>query len=172
MRLAGRPLRPNRRLLLGSLLAASLAGCGFQLRRAPEMRFRTVMLRGFAERSPLAEELRANIDASSTTRVVETLGQADVVLEALTEARERSVVASSGAGQVRELQLRLRFSFQLSTPSGRVLLPPRQLLLSRDMSYSETIALAKEQEEAALFRAMQSDIVAQVMRRLASVNDL
>ena len=37
------------------------------------------------------------------------------------------------------------------------------------MSYNETAALAKEQEEAALYRAMQSDIVAQVMRRLAAV---
>ena len=30
----------------------------------------------------------------------------------------------------------------------------------------ESLALAKEQEEALLFRAMQSDIVSQVMRRL------
>ena len=37
------------------------------------------------------------------------------------------------------------------------------------MSYTENAALAKEQEEAFLYRAMQSDIVAQVMRRLASV---
>jgi LPS-assembly lipoprotein len=44
------------------------------------------------------------------------------------------------------------------------------ILLSRDMSYSETAALAKEQEENLLYRAMQSDIVAQVMRRLASVS--
>jgi LPS-assembly lipoprotein len=43
------------------------------------------------------------------------------------------------------------------------------LLLSRDMSYSESFALAKEQEESQLFRAMQSDIVAQVMQRLARV---
>ena len=37
------------------------------------------------------------------------------------------------------------------------------------MSYNESAALAKEQEEALLYRAMQSDIVSQVMRRLASV---
>jgi len=37
------------------------------------------------------------------------------------------------------------------------------------MTYSEGVALAKEQEEAMLFRAMQSDIVAQVMRRLAAL---
>ena len=40
---------------------------------------------------------------------------------------------------------------------------------SRDLSYTESAALAKEQEEAILYRAMQSDIVSQVMRRLASV---
>jgi LPS-assembly lipoprotein len=37
------------------------------------------------------------------------------------------------------------------------------------MSFTESAALAKEQEEAALFRAMQSDIVSQVLRRLAAI---
>ena len=37
------------------------------------------------------------------------------------------------------------------------------------MSYSETSALAKEQESEMLYRSMQSDVVAQVMRRLAAV---
>jgi LPS-assembly lipoprotein len=44
-----------------------------------------------------------------------------------------------------------------------------EILLSRDMNYSESLALAKEQEEQLLYRAMQTDIVAQVMRRLAAV---
>jgi LPS-assembly lipoprotein len=48
-------------------------------------------------------------------------------------------------------------------------MPRVQLLLSRDMSYSETFALAKEHEEAELFRDMQADVVAQVLRRLASI---
>jgi LPS-assembly lipoprotein len=44
------------------------------------------------------------------------------------------------------------------------------LLLSRDLNYSEVQALAKEQEEAELFRDMQSDIVNQVLRRLAAIH--
>ena len=40
---------------------------------------------------------------------------------------------------------------------------------ARTAGYSETAALAKEHEEAELFREMQSDIVAQVLRRLAAV---
>ena len=83
-----------------------------------------------------------------------------------------ALVASTAAGQVREVQLRSRFNFRLTNVAGRELLAPREILLSRDMSYSETIALAKEQEETALYRAMQTDIVTQVMRRLAAVGPL
>ncbi|HEY2925728.1 LPS assembly lipoprotein LptE [Piscinibacter sp.] len=161
----------SRRLLLAAG-AAALAGCGFELRRAPELRFRTIQLIGFKPHSPLAEELRRHIDSSQTTLVVESAAQAQVQLEALADARERSVVASTAAGQVRELQLRARLNFRVRTPSGKELIPATEILLSRDMSYSETVALAKEQEEALLFRAMQNDIVAQVMRRLAALQAL
>ncbi len=162
-------LMSRRTALLAAGSTALLAACGFELRRAPDLGFRTIQLKGFAERSPLADELRMNINASRTTLVVDAAGQAQVILEALTDTREKSVVASTAAGQVREVQLRARFSFRLNTPAGKELLTPREILLSRDMSYSETIALAKEQEEAALYRAMQTDIVSQVMRRLAVV---
>jgi LPS-assembly lipoprotein len=101
--------------------------------------------------------------------VVEAVTQAQVVLEALSDARERSVVASTTAGQVREIQLRTRLQFRVRTGAGRELIPPTELLMSRDISYSESLALAKEQEEAQLYAAMQGDIVAQVMRRLAAV---
>jgi len=154
-----------------AVVASTLAGCGFELRRAPELRFRTIALSGFKINSPLAEELRLNINQSPTTVVVEAASQAQVVLESISDARERSVVASTAAGQVRELQLRTRFNFRLRTPAGRELIPATELLLSRDMSYSESVALAKEQEEALLYRTMQSDIVAQVMRRLAAVQN-
>jgi LPS-assembly lipoprotein len=158
----------DRRTLL-ALGLAGLAGCGFELRRAPELKFRTLALTGFAAKSPLAEELRMNVNASRTTLIVDATSKAQVVLEALADAREKSVVASTAAGQVRELQLRARLNFRLRTPAGKELIPATEILLSRDMSYSETAALAKEQEEAFLYRAMQSDIVAQVMRRLAAI---
>ena len=159
----------RRRHLLGAAAASALAGCGFRLRRPPELHFRTIALTGFRAHSPLADELKLNLNSSRTTVVVEAPSQAQVVFEALADARERSVVASTAAGQVRELQIRTRLQFRLHTPAGKELIAPTELVLSRDMSYSENLALAKEQEEALLFRTMQSDIVSQVMRRLAAV---
>ena len=43
------------------------------------------------------------------------------------------------------------------------------IVMAPNMSYSETVALAKEYEEEQLLRAMQSDIIGQLMRRLAHV---
>ena len=157
----------RRRAIL--LAGAAVSACGFELRRAPELNFRTVQLIGFKPHSPLADELRQSLATSATTTVVESAAQAQVQLEALADARDKSVVASTATGQVREIQVRARLSFRLRTPAGKELIAPTEIALSRDMSYSESVALAKEQEEALLYRAMQSDIVAQVMRRLAAV---
>jgi LPS-assembly lipoprotein len=43
---------------------------------------------------------------------------------------------------------------------------------TRDISFNESSALAKETEEQLLYRDMQSDIVQQLMRRLAAVKSL
>jgi LPS-assembly lipoprotein len=168
--------RSSRRQLLRSFTALAAAGagaalvsaCGFELRRALVLPFQRAALAGFDRQSPLATALRHSL-AQSAVEVVESLAQAQVVLQAITDKRDRSVVASTAAGQVREMQIKLNFEFRLATPGGRELIPATALLLSRDMSYSESFALAKEQEEAQLFQAMQSDIVGQVMQRLARV---
>jgi LPS-assembly lipoprotein len=157
----------RRRLLLGA--AVTLPGCGFALKRAPELSFKTIQLTGFAPRSPLAAELKMNLEASPTTRVVESVGEAQVVLQALSEAREKVVVAQTSANQIREFELRLRFNFRVRSGTGKDLIPDSEILLRRSLTYTESAALAKEQEEAFLYRAMQSDIVSQVLRRLASI---
>jgi LPS-assembly lipoprotein len=161
----------RRRTLLQSMplgmSVAALGACGFELRVDPTLPFERIALEGFAPRSPLADEIRKALERS--VQVAATPSKAEVVLQAINDLREKSVVASTAAGQVREVRLRVKFEFKLTTPGGRVLIPATELLLARDMSYSESIALAKEQEEAQLYRSMQSDVVAQLMRRLARV---
>jgi LPS-assembly lipoprotein len=157
----------QRRALLALLPAVGVAGCGFELRRPPELPFSRLALSGFAPRSPLADELKRTL--AQTVQVVEQVNQAEAVLQALVDRREKSVTASTAAGQVRGLQLRVRFEFRLVTPGGREYIPDTVLQLARDMSYTETFALAKEQEEQQLYAAMQTDIVQLLMRRLAEV---
>ncbi|MGY4831292.1 LPS-assembly lipoprotein LptE [Sphaerotilaceae bacterium SBD11-9] len=161
-----------RRRSFALALVALAAGCGYQLRRAPELKFKTLQLAGFKMHSPLAAELRRSLAASTTTQVVEAASQAEVVLESLADARDKGVVASTTAGQVREVQLRARFNFRVRTPAGKELIAPTEIALNRDMTYNERDALAKELEEEALYRAMYSDIAQQVLRRLAAIQTL
>lgn len=158
----------QRRALLSLTSALALAGCGFAPRREPELQFRSLGLQGFKPDSPLAAEIKRQLSRTKAV-FVEDFNKAEVVLEAKRDSRDKTVVVSTSVGQVREWQLQLRLDYLLRTPAGEILLPFTELRLTREMNYTESAALAKEQEEAQLFRSMQSDAVAQVMRRLAAI---
>lgn len=158
----------QRRLLLLGAASVSLTGCGFELRREPELLFRSIAMTGFKPTSPLALALRRQL-ALTPVKLLDDANRVDLVLEVLRDSSDKTVVVSTAAGQVREWQLRLRFDYLLRTPSGELLMPRTDLMMTREMNYTESMALAKEQEEALLFRAMQSEAVGQVMRRLAAV---
>lgn len=162
----------QRRTLLTFAPAALLAGCGFRLRGVPEFGFDSLYIAAPAG-SPLARELQRTLDGSGSKlqvlREPAALPQAQAIMDLLQEQQERVVVGLNASGQVRELQLRLRIKFKLRTPAGVELIPETELLQQRDISYNETIALAKEAEEALLYRNMRTDLVQQLMRRLAAV---
>ena len=159
-------------LALSGAAATSLTACGFRLRGVPQFAFSSLYVQAGAG-SGVARELVRTLQGvgGGVTLLTEPaqLPQAQVVLEVLSEVPERIVVGQSATGQVRELQLRLRLRFRLRGQDGQEWIAPTELVQTRDVSYSETIALSKEGEEALLFRNMQTDLVQQLMRRLATV---
>jgi LPS-assembly lipoprotein len=162
----------DRRTLLAVAPVALLAACGFELRKAPDFAFTTLYL---GSNSALANELRRSVAASGKVEVIvdpAQLGRAEVILDTLADLREKAVVGLSASGQVREFQLRTRYRFRLRSRSGKELIPETELLLTRDISFNESLVLSKEAEEGLLYRDMQADIVQQLMRRLAAVKSL
>ncbi|HSI53909.1 MAG TPA: LPS assembly lipoprotein LptE, partial [Ramlibacter sp.] len=146
----------NARRALLLCLAVTLSACGFQLRQAPTFAFQTIYI-GSAPSSSLGNELKRTIAYSDGLTVVEAAGlpTTHVVLEVLTDQREKVVVGVSASGQVREFQLRTRLKFKLRTPAGKELIPETELLQQRDISFNESAVLAKEAEENLLYRDMQ-----------------
>ena len=160
--------------LMASTAALSLGGCGFALRKAPNFAF-TTLYSSLAETSPLGVELRRSLESTRKVKVVtdgRQINEAQVVLDVLSDQREKVVLSLNAAGQVREFQLRMRFRFRLRTVAGKELIPDTEILQQRDISFNESAMLAKEAEEGLLYRDMQSDIVQQIMRRLAAVTAL
>lgn len=163
----------RRRTLLAITLGTPLLGaCGFALRKPPEFAFKTIAL-AMPANSSLTTELRRQLEGTGRVQVITDpaqVGKADAVLESPGEVRERVVVSVNATGEVRELTLRIRFSFRLRTADGRELLPMSEIMRQIDQSYAESAALSKEQEGLMLYQNMQSDIVQQVMRRLATAH--
>ena len=154
------------RAAFAGVMAALLSACGFHLRGQAQLPFETLYIPGS---SPLAVELKRNVAVASRTRLVDSVGDAQAVLGFTTELRDKVILSFNTAGRVSEYQLRYRVGIRVTNPKGaQVYLPTSEILVTRDMAYSDAQVLAKEAEEALLYRDMQSDMVQQILRRLVA----
>jgi len=154
---------------LAAVATLGLSACGFRLRGSQAFAFSRIAILPNPGAS-LAEEVRRSFGGAVQVLDAKTpLTQAQIILDILQEQREKVVVGTNSSGQVRELQLRIRLNFKVRTPDGRELLPETEIVQRRDLSFNESAVLAKDAEEALLYRDMQSDIVQQLMRRLSTL---
>jgi len=161
----------DRRALLAAFAAVvttALGGCGFQLRGAQTLPIDTLFL-ALPVNSPLGAEITRVVRSSTNAKVVSDRKQAQAILELLGEAREREVLSINAQGRAREYQLRLLSTFRVTDPNGIDLIAPTTLTARRDVSFNESELLAKESEEALLYRDMQSDLVRQMVTRLQGI---
>jgi LPS-assembly lipoprotein len=154
-----------RALFLAATLA--LSACGFQLRGTASLPFDTLYMPP-ATGGGIVLDLKRNIQAGTQTVVVDDPKQAEALLEFTEEAREKIILSLAATGRVREYQLRYRVGFRVHDGKGGVFVPPGSVQLTRDITFNDSEVLAKESEEALLFRDMQFDMVQQIMRRLAA----
>jgi LPS-assembly lipoprotein len=162
----------QRRSLFALPVAALLGGCGFKLRGKQNYAFETIAVtpeKGAAVASELSRYL-----GDMVRPVAPPAGGVppEVIVDILGETREKVIVAINASGQVREYQLRIKVRFRMRNSQGRDLIEPTDILQERDISFNESAVLAKEAEEVLLYRDMQSDIVQQLLRRIAAVKSL
>ena len=149
-----------------ALLCVLLAACGFQLRGTADVPFQTIYLPPVT--GGIGLELKRNIQAGTRAKVVDSPKDAEAVLEFTQDSREKEILSLTGTGRVREFQLRYRVGFRVHDGKGREFVPATTVVLLRDISFNDTDVLAKESEEQLLYRDMQSDMVQQILRRLAA----
>jgi LPS-assembly lipoprotein len=153
------------------LLAVALAACGFQLRGTNglyHMPFQSIYL-GFSDTSPLGTELKRHLRGGDAVAVVTDPAKADAQFDVLSENRAKSILSLNSQGRVREYQLTYTLVFRVRDAKGAELLGPTTIGLKRSIAFNESQVLAKETEEALLYRDMQSDLVQQILRRLAAI---
>jgi len=158
------------RTVAALLIAGSLTACGFQLRGSNgsyTMPFHSLYLT-FPDTSALGTELKRNLRAGEVV-IADKPDQAEAQFVVLGETRGKSIQSLNSLGRVREYLLTYTLTFAVRDPKGVELLPSTEITLRRNMAFDETQVLAKESEEALLYRDMQADLVQQIMRRLAAL---
>jgi LPS-assembly lipoprotein len=155
------------RAALAIALSLLLAGCGFQLRGTADLPFETIYTPP-ANAPGIALDLRRNIKSGTRTELVDDPKKAEAILEFAQETREKLILSLAASGRVREYQLRYRVGFRVTDGKGGEFVPLSTVQLTRDITYNDSDVLSKESEEGLLYRDMQTDMVQQIMRRLAA----
>jgi LPS-assembly lipoprotein len=154
-------------LVLG--LSLLLVGCGFQLRGSGQqfmIPFKTVHL-AIPENSPLTIELSRNILGQG--QIVSERKAAQATIEILSESRDKSILSLNSQGRVREFNLSYTVRFRVTDNESRELMPANEISLRRNINFNESQVLAKEAEETLLYKDMQSDLIQQLLRRIATI---
>jgi LPS-assembly lipoprotein len=159
-------------LLRSILLAAAvlLAGCGFQLRGSgtvAALPFQSIYLAQAG--TPLGVELRRAINNSGGASVAADVRSAQATIDVMTDSREKVILSLNSQGRVREYTLGYRVVFRVKDSKENELLAPTEIYLRRTLSFNEAQVLAKETEEATLYRDMQTEMVHQILRRVAAI---
>lgn len=147
-------------------LALCLSSCGFQLRGDPAVGLPSLYV-STATPSLVATDIRRAL-AGGPTRVVTSPAEATAHLRILGESRDKQVHTITGTGRVYEFELRLVVRYDVVVPGREVpLIPPTEVATRRLISYSETAPIAKEAEEQLLFKDMQVELAARILRQIA-----
>ena len=111
--------------------------------------------------------LKRMIESGSNIRCVKNPNEAEAVLELINQRRDREVLSISDSGRAREYELTLTIEFRVtSTYDDFTYVEPTQLVAHRDITYSESEFLSREKEEEVLYRDMENDLIAQMIRYL------
>ena len=160
-----------RNFVLVLALLAGLSACGFQLRGSGSpynMPFKSIYL-ALPETSSLGTELRRHLRGSDKVEVVSDASRAQATFEVISENRAKSILSLNSQGRVREYLLTYTLVFRVRDASGAEVLGATEISLKRPLTFNESQVLAKESEEGLLYRDMQTDLVQQILRRLAAV---
>jgi LPS-assembly lipoprotein len=144
-----------------------LSGCGFHLRGAVNLPYKTMYLNG-----SMTQELRlylANyLKTAVNTQVVPNALDAQLIVN-INENVGKQILSYNSAGQITAYRIVESVNFSATNAQGEELISPANLFITRDMDFSLSTPTASGELEALLVTDMRQDMVAQIARRIASL---
>jgi LPS-assembly lipoprotein len=158
------------RTLLLSLLVATLAGCGFQLRQEASLppEFSRLRLETVDPFSPLGRDLGRALERAGV-ELTEAPGAA--VLRVPVDRLGSAPLTVGESGRVQEYQLRYHVEAELVGADGRVAMPLQAIELTRDYTFDTAQALGSPGEEEVVREELRREMVQAILRRIEAATD-
>ncbi len=160
------PGRGSLRFALITCLLLCLSACGFHLRGAADVPFKTIYIQGST--LVISKGLNRTLH-NNDVKVLNSAEGADLSLELVGEESEKRIMSLSGKGVVREYELYYRVHYRTRLPGAELWSPVQTIESRRDFSYNDAQLLAKQAEENRLNETMHQDVLNGLMRRLAAI---
>jgi len=161
-------VNPRRRLAL-ALPVLLLAGCGFQLRGAPEWppELNPIYIGGLGARDPFYLTLAQNL-RSAGVEILDARSPGAAELRVLSLREQRRVLSVTGAARISEYELFRVLDAELRVPG----VEPRRLgplRASRVYVFEAAAVLSQSEREEELARAMDHDLQRLLQLRVQAV---
>jgi LPS-assembly lipoprotein len=146
------------------IIALLTTACGYHLRGAYDLPkgMNNVFLQGG---SPLLQEQLNNVLKSSSGRLVDSPGKANVVLRVFNDDIQRRTVSLSGRGRSNDIELAGHLEFDALDSKGGVLVPREPLDFRREYFNDQQDVIAKDNEETVIRKEMYQQVVRQIINR-------
>jgi len=160
----------GRRAVLGTLIALPAlltSACGFKLRGSVSLPYKAIAITG-SPSPPLRADLEMIILTGSDSRVVNNSKDADLILEIISEANSREILAYNATGQISAYRLNSRVEFRATDQNGVDVVPEAEIYVTRDMDFSVSTVLATDVQMVQFTNEMRSNLALQILRRVSA----
>jgi LPS-assembly lipoprotein len=154
------------RFLLLLLSALALSACGFHPRaqlQLPES-LNPLVVQTADPYSPLGLELSATLERAGFSGAA--AGAPSAALKITGEAWNTSPLSVDELARVREYITRYRVQFAVVDASGKIVVEPQTIELSREYTYDITASAGSPAEQELIQRELRRDMQAAILRRL------
>lgn len=144
------------------LLTLALGACGYRLQGTVDLpdNINKVYLQGASGdlRDHFTRTLR-----SSSVRIVDSVGQAELVINMLNERLDRRVLSLSPIGKANEFELAYKLDYELLDNQGAVLAHNQSVEIIREYYHDQEAVIAQAIEEQVIINEMYKQAVRSIL---------
>ncbi|HBA67397.1 MAG TPA: hypothetical protein DCZ48_14730 [Methylococcaceae bacterium] len=144
------------------LLPLALSACGYRLQGTVDLpeNINKVYLQGAS--GSLREQFTRTL-RSSPVRIVNTAGQAELVINTLNERLDRRVLSLSSIGKANEFELNYKLEYELLDNQGAVLARNQSVEIIREYYNDQEAVIAQANEEQVIINEMYKQAVRSIL---------